>query len=68
MSNDSVWEEQALEPTGMATAREHPCTLETGKTGDFVLHVFHQSEREGVSMLAKGPLMTPEDGPGGWLG
>ena len=20
------------------------------------------------SMLAKGPLMTPEDGPGGWLG
>lgn len=45
-----------------------PAHLKQVKTGDFVLHVFHQSEREGVSMLAKGPLMTPEDGPGGWLG
>lgn len=53
----------------MTTAQcEHPCTLETSKTGDFVLHVFHQSEREGVSLLAEGPLMTPEDGPGGRLG
>lgn len=41
-----------------AAQGEHPCTLETGKTGGLVLGVFHQSEGEGVSLLAEGPLMA----------
>lgn len=35
------------------------------KTGDLTLHVFHQSESEGVSLLAEGPLRIGREA--GWV-